>query len=461
MAAPDKAALERLFNPATVAIVGASARPGSSGGAVLSNMIASGYGGRIVPVHPKAETVMGLRACPSVSAIEGPVDLAVIVVRPDLINAVVAEAAEAGVRQFLILPGGYSEAGEAGRAREAALRGIATRHDLCIMGPNCAGLIDARPGAPFAATFLRDLTPGGGVALISQSGAIAEEAICYANENGVPLGTVVSVGNGLQLGVGEYLDYLGDREDIRAILLYIESVADETAFEQIARRVTRRKPVVALIGGRTGAGAAAAARHTGAASLDADAAVSFAARCGMIRVASLREMMSAAMGFGFFPAGIGRRVLLVSNSGGPGVITTDRLIDEGLEMPALPAALTAELRSLLPPEAAIANPMDLLADAREDRFAATMKAVLSSPGSPYDAVLSLHVVPFMVDAGPVVAQLAEIAAEARLPMMHTMMGTLEHREAWFAELRAAGVPVFRDGEQMAQAAGLLARFRPA
>ncbi len=451
--------LDRLFHPAAVAIVGASERPGSSGGAVLSNMIASGYDGRILPVHPKAETVMGLRAYPSLAAVDGPVDLAVIVVRPDLINGVVEEAGQAGIRQILILPGGYSEAGDAGRAREAALRDIAARHDLCIAGPNCAGLIDARPGAPFAATFLRDLTPGGGVALISQSGAIAEEAICYANENGVPLGTVVSVGNGLQLGVAEYLDYLGGRDDVQAVLLYIESVADREAFERIARSIARRKPVVALIGGRTGAGAAAALRHTGARAFDAAEAAGFAARCGMIRVTSLREMMSAAMGFGFYPGGIGRRVLLVSNSGGPGVIATDRLIDEGLEMPPLPADLAAELRQLLPAEAAVANPMDLLADAREDRFAATLSAVLSAPAAPYDAVLSLHVVPFMVDAAPVVERLADIAAGARLPVMHTMMGTLEQREDWFATLRGAGVPVFRDGEQMAQAAGLLARFR--
>jgi acetyltransferase len=170
-------------------------------------------------------------------------------------------------------------------------------------------------------------------------------------------------------------------------------------------------------------------------------------------------LLLAGKAFGAFPQGIGKRVLLLSNSGGPGVLAADQAMDEGLALPELPAAMAEKLRSFLPPEASIANPLDLLADARADRFSATLAAALEMGEGHFDAILIIHVVPFMVDAGAVVEALAELCKEAKLPILHSMMGTLEHKDDWFARMEQTGVPTFKDAEEMCVAAGLLMRHR--
>ncbi|MFO1351716.1 MAG: CoA-binding protein [Gammaproteobacteria bacterium] len=450
--------LSPFFRPRSIAVVGAGERITSSGGAVLRNLGHARYPGTVIPINPKGGEILGFAAKTSLRELASPAELVVVVVRPELILEVVRDAAVSGHKHLLILPGGFAEAGVEGVAREQALRELARQAGVTIAGPNCAGLIHRDRLFPFAATFLRDLPPGGGVAAISQSGAIAEEIIAAANRGKLAIGTVVSVGNALHLGVVDYLEYLGEQTDCHCVLLYIESIADRERFRAVARRVTARKPVVALLGGRTAAGAAAARNHTGADALaDADAEA-FCRDCGVIRVTSLRWLMLAAKAFGFYPRGIGRRVLVLSNSGGPGVITADCASDQGLVLPLLPAALGERLRAALPAEAAVANPIDLLADAREDRFALALAAALELGAEAFDAVLMIHVVPFMVDAGPIIAALAERAKRAELPLLHSMMGTLEAKADWFAAMEAAGVPTFDDAEEMAAAAGLLAQF---
>lgn len=458
--APD---LGPFFAPASVAVVGAGERATSSGGAVLQNLRIGGFRGPIYPVNPRGGKAFGLEVLPSLASLPAPAELCVVVIRPDLIPEALREAASSGHRHVLVLPGGFAEAGEEGLRRDREARRIATEAGMTIAGPNCAGIIHMGPGGlaaggHFGATFLRDFPPGGGIALISQSGALAEEAIAAANAAAIPLGTVVSVGNAMHLGVADYLAYLGTRDECRVVLLYVESIEDPARFRRIARRVAARKPVVLLMGGRSGVGAAAARAHTGAVANDDAAIEAFAAECGLIRVRSLRRLMLAAKGFGFLPGGIGRRVLVLSNSGGPGVLCTDQACAEDLEMPGLPAAMAAHLRAQVPAEASIANPVDLLADAREERFALALDAVRELAAGAYDAVLGIHVVPFMVDAGPVVARIAALAPGIGIPVLHAMMGTLPGKADWFAQLEAAGVPAFDDAEAMAECAGILARY---
>jgi acetyltransferase len=455
--------LRPFFAPRSVAVVGAGERPTSSGGAVLQNLRISNYAGTIIPVNPKGGEIFGVAARRSLKELDAPADLVVVVIRPDAILDAVREAAETGHRSILILPGGFAEAGEEGRKRDAALRALAAEKRLTIAGPNCAGIIHLAKGAPFAATFLRDMPPGpgprGAVAMASQSGAIAEEVIAAANAAAIPVATLVSVGNAMQLGIEDFLEHLGADPGTSAILLYIESFEDPARFRRIARAVAARKPIIALIGGRTLPGARAAAAHTGAVANDDAALDALCADSGVLRVKSLRRLMLAAKGFGFFPGGFpGARVLVLSNSGGPGVLCTDMCAAEGLVLPPLPPAMAETLRANVPGEASVANPLDLLADAREDRFGLTLdQAIVHGPGA-FDAILGIHVVPFMVDADPVVARLAATAPAAPLPLMHAMMGTLEKKAAWFAALEAAGVPAFNDVEAMAECAALLARW---
>ncbi len=456
--------LSAFFAPSSIAIVGAGERATSSGGAVMQMLRQAGYGGRVVPVNPRGGTIFGYESVTSISAIDPPVDLAVIVIRPDAIVDAAREAADRGIKNLLILPGGFAEAGPVGVARNEALLKLAAERGLTIAGPNCAGIAHLDPAWRFAATFLRDLPPGAapgaenGLAFISQSGALAEEFIDKANARGLPLTSVVSVGNAVHLGVEDYLAWLGERPEIGAALLYVESIQDHERFRRLARIVAARKPVIALFGGRTAIGGQAAAAHTGAVVNDDAAIDAFCASCGIVRVESLRRLLVAAKAFGRFPQGLGKRALVLSNSGGPGVICADRAVLEGLDLGVLPKAMADTLHPQLPPEASVANPLDLLADAREDRFGLTLEAALTHAATAYDMVLMIHVVPFMVDATPVIARLAELAAGTRLPLMHCMMGTLPGKAGWFATMEAAGVPTFNDVEEMAEAAGLLARY---
>jgi len=227
--------LGAFFAPRSVAVVGAGERPTSSGGAVLQNLRISGFAGEIIPVNPKGGTMFGFEVRRGLHELDAPADLVVIVIRPDRINAAVREAAASGHRNLLILPGGFAEAGAEGLARDAELRRIVAEHDLTIAGPNCAGIIHLPQGARFAATFLRDLPPGprtegpgagGGIAFISQSGAIAEEVIATTNRMRLPVGTVVTIGNALQLGIADFLEHAGADPATMAVLLYIESLDD-------------------------------------------------------------------------------------------------------------------------------------------------------------------------------------------------------------------------------------------
>lgn len=453
--------LTPFYRPRSVAVVGAGERATSSGGAVLQNLQRGGYQGRIVPVNPKGGTAFGLEMVPSLQA-AGAVDLAVIVIRPDMIIAAAEEAAAAGIRNLLILPGGFAEAGAEGAARDAALRALADAKGLTIAGPNCAGLIHLRADSRFAPTFLRDLPPGGGLALVSQSGALAEEVIAAANRRALPFGTVISVGNAMHLGLEAHLEYLSADPDCTGIFLYAEGIEDPARFRRAARAAARSKPVVLLIGGRTEVGAKAATAHTGAVANPDAAMDAFAAECCALRVTSLRRLLLAAKGFGFYPQGIGSDALILSNSGGPGVVCTDQAALEGLNLPPLPAAMAEAMRAALPQEASVANPIDLLADAREDRFQMAFELAFRHASATHRTILGIHVVPFMVDAAPVVARIAALADRAKRPagvsILHGMMGTLPQQAEWFAALEAAGIPAFDDVEQMAECAGLLARY---
>ena len=452
--------LQSFFRPLSVAIVGAGERRTSSGGAVLRNLQLSQFAGSIIPVHPKGGELLGLPVCISLKELTPPADLVVIVVRPDLIVDIVREAALTGHRHFLILPGGFAEAGPEGKARDAELRALAGIYDLLIAGPNSAGIVNLlAPEHSFAATFLRELPRGGGVALISQSGAIAEEVVASSHSLHIALGAVVSMGNAMQLHVEDYLEYFAADPDCKCILLYLESIRDSDRFRRISQAIAPHKPIVMLFGGTTAPGAAAAKAHTGAVACTDSEIDCLCDSSRVLRVRSLRELLLAGKGLGRYSGGIGRSTLVLSNSGGPGVLTADRAARAGLYLAPLPPRLEQRLATFLPPEASIANPLDLLADAREDRFAATLEAALQEAPGSYDSIMMIHAVPFMVEAGPVIERLAALAHGADIALLHCMIGTLPERQAWFATMEAAGVPTFSDVEDMASTAAMLADYR--
>ncbi len=462
--------LTPFFSPASVAVIGASERASSSGGAVMQMIEQGRFEGRVIPVNPRGGTCFGHPAAKSIAEVSAPADLAVIVVRPDLINQIVVDAASSGHRNLLILPGGFAESGPEGQARDAELRRIAQQHNVTIAGPNCAGLVSMTQGkGAFAPTFLRALPAGPrgkqGIAFISQSGALAEEVVQKSNQENLPVSQIVSVGNAMHLSAEDYLEYLGANDAVSVVTLYVESVADPERLRAVALRTAATKPVVALFGGATAPGARAAQAHTGAKPMTDAAIDQFCTSSGIVRAHSIRELLLAIKGFGFYPRGLaGKRMLVLSNSGGPGVVTTDMTAACGLDLPPLPNRMAEELSQALPQEASVANPLDLLADAREDRFGPCLEKTIEHGSDSFDAVLGIHVVPFMVDAAPVVdrlAALAHTAEAANMPFFHSMMGTLEHRKNWFGQLEAAGIPIFNDSQAMAETAAILTRYPPA
>jgi len=449
--------LQPFYAPRSVAVAGASARPTSSGGAVMQMMTTAGYRGRLIPVNPKGGELFGRPVAKDLTALEAPADLLVVAVRPDFIPGVMAEAARTGHKHVMILPGGFSESGAAGAAREREVRRISEDAGIAIAGPNCGGLINLSGETALAATFFRDLPPGGPIAFVSQSGALAEEMIAHARARSIPIGTVVSVGNALMLDTEDHLAHLGADPDTNCILLYLESARDLDSLAGTARRIAADKPIVALMPGRTDQGLAAAKAHTGAHAGSDEAIDRLCREAGILRAPSLRDLQLAAKVFGRFPKGAGPRTLILSNSGGPGVLATDQATLSGLDLVDLPEPLGARLREFLPAECAIRNPLDLLADAREDRFGPTLEAALEARDA-FDMIVMIHVVPFMVDAAPVIDTLVERAQGAPLPILHSMMGTLEDGPGWFAGMEAAGVPMFDNVEDMARAAGHLAAY---
>jgi len=451
--------LDPFFKPRSVAVLGAGERATSSGGAVLKSLQKAHFDGQIIPVNPKGGEIFGLKAAKSLHELAEPADLAVIVIRPESIPEAVRMAAETGHKNIMILPGGFSEAGPEGIARERDLRDIVDGTGITIVGPNSAGIISLADGHRFAATFLSDLPTGGSAALISQSGALAGEVIARSREMRIPLGTVVSVGNAMHLPVESYLEYLGHDEAVKTVLLYLESVRDLDRLVRNAAEISRDKPVVALMPGRTEQARQATRAHTGMAALPSEEADRICRDAGILRVGSLRELMLAAKGFGQFPTGFGPRTLLLSNSGGPGVLATDRGILEGLQLNNPPEDLAAALRKVLPVEASLNNPLDILADAREDRFAETFDLTMNYAAGAYDNILVIHVSPVMVDMAATVEALAERIENCKLPVMYSMMGTLEDGPAWFDRLEAAGCPTFGNVEDMVVTAALMARYQ--
>lgn len=442
-----------MLRPRRIAVIGAADGPVSTGGAVLRNLLAGGFDGEIVPVHPRARHVAGLPARADIGALSPPADLVVVAVRAEATVDAIATAAASGHRRFLLLPGGFAEAGPEGEARDRALRGLAAAHGLSLIGPNCAGFVHLRGGARVAATLMGGLPPGGAIAVVSQSGAVAEEAIALANARGLPLGSVISIGNAADLDAAAFLAYFAGDPQTRSIALYVEALRDPRAFAAAARQARDAgKRIVALFGGTSAAGAAAAARHTGA-NARAQDIDDLCKQTGIVRAPNARMLMLSAALMAADARPTGRRVLVVTNSGGPGVLCADRLAALGLGLPVLPRALAEALRAALPAGCAVANPLDILADAREDRFGAALD-LAAGRASGCDALMVIQGVPRMVDPQPIAARVAALAGRSGVPVMHALIGTVPGRAALTRMLQAAGVAVFDDVDDMAVCAAL-------
>jgi acetyltransferase len=384
MAAPA-ASLAAFFDPASVAVVGASRDPGKVGGSVLANLRAAGFGGRVIPVNPRASVVQGLPAAPSVRAIDGSVDLAVVAVpAPDVLAALQACAAK-GVGGAVVISAGFRESGDEGGAREAELRRWLRGQRLRVLGPNCLGWI--RPGRRLNLTFAPGMPRAGSVAFISHSGALAVAILDWARDRHMGFSLFASLGNQADLTETDILRAVVGDPETRVIVAYLEGVEDGRRFFEALRAACAAKPVVVLKAGRSPEGARAIASHTGALAGSDQAFEAAVRQAGAIRARTIEELFDLAHALESQPAPRGRRLLVVTNGGGLGIVATDAAREAGLDVVLLPDAVQRDLRGVLPATASVGNPVDLVGDADARRFANALQVLGGAPVT--DAALVL------------------------------------------------------------------------
>ena len=396
--------IAELLRPSSIAVIGASRRPRTIGHEVLRNLLRGGFTGTIYPVNPNATAVGGVRAYPTITDVPESVDLAVVTVPAAEVPDAVRQCAQKGVRALVVISAGFAELGRDHADTERELVELARRHGMRIVGPNCMGIINTNADVSMNATFAPFLPTHGRVAFSSQSGALGIELLGRAGQLGLGISTFVSVGNKADVSVNDLLQYWEDDPDTDVVLLYVESFGNPRKFSRLARRVSRKKPIVAVKSGRTPAGTRAAGSHT-AALASSDVAVDALFRqAGVIRVDTLEELFDAAQVLAHQPPPTGQRVAIVSNGGGPGILAADACGGAGLEVPELASATQAALRGFTSPDAGLRNPVDLIASASAATYERALQTVLSDDS--IDAVLVIFV-------PPLVTQPAEVAAAIR------------------------------------------------
>jgi acetate---CoA ligase (ADP-forming) len=391
------ASLAPFFRPGSVAVVGASTRRGSIGGELFRNILDSEFDGIVYPVNPKAAAVAGVRAYPSVADIPDPVDLAVFCVPGASVLAEAEAALRKGTRALCVISAGFAETGVDGARRQEELLARVRAHGARLIGPNCLGIFAAGPG--LNATFAPHAFPPGNIGFSSQSGALGLAVLERGASRGLGLSAFVSVGNKADVSSNDLLEYWEDDPETDLILLYLESFGNPRKFGRLARRVARKKPILAMKGGRTTAGQRAAGSHTAALAGSTAAVEALFRQAGVIQADSLEELADAAVLLSSQPLPQGRRVAVLTNAGGLGILCADACAAAGLELPALSEETRARLAEVLPREASIANPVDMLGSAVGAAYETVLPHVLVDPG--IDAVIVLFVPPVVAGADEV------------------------------------------------------------
>jgi acetyl coenzyme A synthetase (ADP forming)-like protein len=415
-----RASLSPFFEPASVAVVGASRERHGVGAEVLNNLRTTGFRGRIVPIHPSAAVVQGLPAYPRLTDVPDPIDLAVIVVPGAQVADVVRDAAAKHVKALVVISAGFSETGAEGRAREREILDLVRDAGMRMIGPNCMGLLNAHPSVLLNATFSPVFPPAGRVAFSTQSGALGLAILEYARRVNLGISTFASIGNKADVSSNDLIQYWADDPNTAVILLYLESFGNPRKFGQLARDVGRRKPVVAVKAGRSDAGARAASSHTGALAASDTIVDALFQHAGVIRTTTIEEMFDVAMLLDRQPLPAGPNLAILTNAGGPGILAADASEGQGLTVTRLGDDTLAELRSFLPAAAGLHNPVDMLATASPEHYARAMRALLAD--ARVDSVLTIFIPPLVTAAADVARAMTEVARTATKPIVATFMG---------------------------------------
>ena len=410
--------LKPLFAPSSVAVFGASDHIDSVGQIVFQNMLQSGFKGALYPINVTHSEVQGCKAYSTISEITGPVDLAVIATPPESVLDIIEACGQHHVKAAVIITAGFGETGATGKALEHEILGIAQRYGIRLIGPNCLGVM--RPDIGLNATFNKGSAIAGNIAFISQSGALCTAILDWAKSNDVGFSSVISMGAALDVDFGEILDYLISDTKTQSILLYIEGIHDARSFMSAIRAAARIKPVVLIKVGRHAAASKAAVSHTAAIVGSDDAFDAALRRAGVVRVRTVTQLFSAAkvLSYGFVPTG--KRLAIVTNGGGPGVMATDCAIDLGLVMATLSDKTIKKLNEVLPPNWSHGNPVDIIGDAQVDRYQHAVKACLEDLN--VDGVLTILTPQAMTKPLEVAEAVIELSNQYNKPLLTSWMG---------------------------------------
>ena len=423
--------LDAVLRPRSVAVIGASRERGTIGAELFHNLIAHGFAGVVYPVNPRAPVVQSVRAYPDLAQLPGPVDLALIAVPAAQVLEAVRACAAHGVQGVVVISAGFKEVGDEGAARERELVEVVRAHGMRLVGPNCLGVVNTEPAVRLDATFAPVFPPPGMVAFSSQSGALGLAILETATQLNLGISHFVSIGNKADVSSNDLIEYWERDPGTAVILLYLESFGNPRRFTRIARRVARRKPIAIVKSGRTRAGMRAAMSHTGSLAGTDKAVDALCVQSGVIRTDTIEELFDVAMLVAHQPIPRGRRVGIVTNAGGPGIMASDACESHRLEVPELGEATLEGLRAFLPREAGIRNPVDMIASARPESFERAVHLVADDPG--IDAVLVIYVPPIVTQPEEVAqaivrgAEAAGHAAAARgvpaKPVLACFMGS--------------------------------------
>ena len=422
------ASMHHIFSPRSLVVVGANRERGKIGSELLHNVVSGGYTGRLSVVHPSAASIDGVKAYPSVAEVPGPIDLALIAVPADRVTGIVDESIAKGVKAVVVISAGFSEIGGDGGSREADLLRRVRHAGVRLVGPNCMGVINTDPDVRLNATFAPVAPRPGRVALSTQSGALGFAILDYARQLNIGFSTFVSVGNKADVSGNDLLQYWARDPGTDVILLYLESFGNPRKFTDIARRVSRVKPVVAVKAGRSNAGARAASSHTGALAASDAIVEALFRQSGVIRTDTLEELFDVAALLANQPLPRGRRAAVLTNAGGPGILAADTCEANGLELPALSDHSVAELRTVLPSTASLKNPVDMIASATASQYENALGTLLRDEN--VDAVLVLFIPPLVTHAEDVATAIRRATdANPGKPVLAVCMSTAPMPEA--------------------------------
>ena len=431
-----QAAIRPFLEPRAVAVIGASREHGTVGGQLFHNALEAGFEGVVYPVNPSADVVQSVRAYPTVTDVPDEVDLAVIAVPAPAVIEVARECADKGVPALVVISAGFAEAGPNGAGLQDRLVEVCRTAGMRLVGPNCLGILNTAEHAQLNVTFAPGTPPRGGVGFATQSGALGLALIDLASDRGLGVSSFASIGNRADITANDFLEYWEEDDATRVALLYIESFSDPRRFSRVARRLGRRLPIVVVKSGRSAAGERATGSHTGALLAASDVTVdALFEQAGVIRTDSLAELLDVAALLENQPLPGGRRVGIITNAGGPGIMCADACEAGGLEVPELPDDMRDRLAGLLPAEAGLLNPVDMIATATAEHYRGTIRALADWDG--IDALIVIFIRPLLTRAEDVAAAIREAVEEMprEIPVQAVFMSPQDHEA-----ISGGGVP---------------------